>query len=86
MIALLVCFIVLVIPLNVLSLWMKARVNEELPDDQQLSLLSRDYSKVNRLYGEQHPDSILPSLNGYGYYLAVALMAAMILLGFTSRS
>jgi hypothetical protein len=64
---------------------MKVRVNEELPEDRQLSSWSRNFEEVRRLYREQHPDSILPDLNRYGYYLALALMAAMILLGISSK-
>ena len=84
-IALIVCFVAVGIPLDILSIWMKARVNGDLPEDQRLSQWSRNYRQVNRLYGEQHPDSILPDLSRYGYYFVLALMGAMIFLGITSR-
>jgi hypothetical protein len=64
---------------------MKMHINEELPEDQRLSWWSRNYREVNRIYSERHPDSVLPDLNQYGYYLALALMAGMILLAITSR-
>ena len=73
------------IPLDILSMWMKARVNEDLPEDQKLSWWTRNYREVNRLYGEQHPESVLPDLNRYAYYIALGLMAIMILLGISSR-
>jgi hypothetical protein len=60
-------------------------VNEELHEDRRLSWWSRNYRQVNRIYGERHPESILPDLNRYAGYLAIALFAAMILLGITSR-
>jgi hypothetical protein len=84
-VALLVCFLVLGIPLDVLSIWMKMRVNEELPEDQRLSWWSRNYRQVERIYGEQHPDSVLPDLSRYVGYLVMALFAAFILVGIIQR-
>jgi len=84
-IALLVCFILVAIPLNILSVWIKPRVNERLPEDQRTSWWYRDYSRVYGLYEEQNPDSILPNLSRYGYYLLLALTAIMILLGLSLR-
>jgi hypothetical protein len=84
-IALVVCFVAFAIPLDILCVWMKKRVNEELPEDLRLSWWSRNYRQVERLYGEQNPDSILPDLSRYGYYVALALMGVMVLLAVTSR-
>ena len=85
-VSLMVCFFVVGIPLDIVSTWMKIRANEELPADRRLSWWSRNYRQVERIYGEQHPDSILPDLSRYGGYLAVSLFAAMILMGLVSRN
>ena len=85
-IALFVCFVVVAIPSGFLSLWMRIRVNEQLPEDRQVLWWPRgNYSRVEELYGEQNPDSWMPSLSQYGRYTALALMGAMILLGITSK-
>jgi hypothetical protein len=84
-IALLVFFILIAVPLDFLSLWMRARVNEQLPEDRQVPSWPRNYRRVEVLYGEQNPGSLTPSLSQYGRYAALALMGAMILLGITSR-
>jgi hypothetical protein len=85
LVPLLICFLVFGIALDSLSAWMKMRVNEELPEDRRLSWWSRNYRQVNQVYGDQHPDSILPDLNRYGGYLVMALFAASILVGILSR-
>jgi hypothetical protein len=84
-VASLVCFLVLGISLDVLSIWMKMRVNEALPQDRHLTWWSRNYRQVERIYGEQHPDSVLPDLSRYGGYLTMALFVAMILVGIIQR-
>jgi hypothetical protein len=81
----LVCFVVVIVPLNFLSLWMRRRVNDQLPEDRQVPWWPRNYRQVEVLYGEHNPDSWMPSLSQYGRYAALALMGAMILLGITSR-
>jgi hypothetical protein len=86
LIPLLVCLLVVGIVVDVISVWMKMRVNEELPEDRRLSWWSRDYRQVNRIYSEQHPDSILPNLNRYGGYLAMALFATIALAGILQRN
>ena len=70
------------IPLNILSIWMKMRVNENLPEDRRLSWWSRNFRDVERIYGEQHPQSVLPDLSRYGSYLTIALLAAAVLVSF----
>jgi hypothetical protein len=84
-IALLVCFVVIGLPLDFLSLWMRVRVNEQLPEDRQVPWWPRNYRRVEVLYGEQNPHSLMPSLSQYGRYAALALTGAMILLAITSR-
>lgn len=83
--ALLACILALGIPLDVLSIWMKVRVNEELPEDRRLSWWSRNYRQVERIYGEQHPDSVLPDLSRYAGYLVITLFVALILVGIMQR-
>jgi hypothetical protein len=77
-----ICIFVLGIPLNFLSMWMKMSVNENLPDESRLSWWSRDFREVERIYGEQNPDSILPDLSRYGSYVLIALLLAAFLAGF----
>ncbi len=85
-VALLACILGLGIPLDGLQIWMKMRVNEGLPEGRRLTWWSRNYRQVERNYGEQHPDSVLPDLSRYGGYLVMALFAAMILVGMIQRS
>jgi hypothetical protein len=84
-VSLVVCFLIVGVTLDLVSAWMKIRVNKELPADRRLSWWSRNYRQVQRSYGEQHPGSLLPELSRYGGYLAAALFAAMILVGILSR-
>jgi hypothetical protein len=84
-VVLIVCILALGIPLDVLSIWMKIRVNEALPEDRRLSWWSRNYRQVERIYGEQHPESVLPDLSRYAGYLVMALFAALILVGIIQR-
>jgi hypothetical protein len=85
LVPLVVCFVVVGIALDVVSIWMKTRVNEGLPADRRLSWWSRNYRLVERIYGEQHPDSVLPDLSRYGGYLAVVLFVVTVLVGIASR-
>jgi hypothetical protein len=84
-VVLIVCILALGIPLDVLSIWMKIRVNEALPEDRRLSWWSRNYRQVERIYGEQHPESVLPDLSRYAGYLVMALFAALILVRIIQR-
>jgi hypothetical protein len=85
-VSLVACFFVVGIPVDIVSTWMKIRLNEELPTDRRLSWWSRNYRQVERMYRERHPDSLLPDLSRYGGYFAVSLFAAMILMGLLSRN
>lgn len=80
-----ICAAVLLTPLWILSTWMKIRVNDELPENRQLSWWSRNYREVERVYREQHPDSIVPDLTRYGGYLVIALFVAMILVSIFAK-
>jgi len=84
-IALFIGFVVIAIPSGLLSLWMRVRVNAQLPEDRQVPWWSKDYGRIEELYAEQNPDSRIPILGQYGRYAALALMGAMILLGITSK-
>jgi len=59
-IALLVCFLIVAALIGLVSRWMRARVNQELPEDSQVSWWSHDDRRVEQIYSEQHPDSVLP--------------------------
>jgi hypothetical protein len=85
LVALFICVFVFGIALDVLSIWMKTRVNEDLPRSSRLTWWSRNYRQVERIYGQQHPDSILPDLSRWGGYLVMALLASLILVGIISR-
>ena len=76
---------ILLTPLWILSTWMQIRVNEELPEERQLSWWFRNYRQVERIYRAQHPDSIVPDLTRYGTYLVMALFATMILVAIIQR-
>jgi uncharacterized iron-regulated membrane protein len=78
-IVLIVCILAAGISLDALQIWMKRRVNENLPEDRRLSWWSRNYRQVERIYEERHPESILPGLSRYGGYLVLALLAAAVL-------
>jgi hypothetical protein len=82
---LIVCILALGIPLDVLAMWMKVRVNETLPEDRRLSWWSRNYRQVEQIYGDQNPDSVLPDLSRYAGYLVMALFAALILAGIIQK-
>lgn len=70
---------------NAISATMKFRVNARRFDDQKLSWWSRDFREVNRAYRECYPDSVLPDLDRYSYYLLLALFVALLLIGVLSR-
>lgn len=70
---------------NVISTTMKLRVNAKRFDDEKLSWWSNDFREVNHLYREYYPDSILPDVDQYGYYLLLALFVALLLIGVLSR-
>jgi hypothetical protein len=61
----LILFVLAIID-TILSASMLARVNERLPEDQKLAWWRRDiyWGKVNDLYREQSPKSVLPDLEG----------------------
>jgi len=86
MVILLICIVVFGIVTDGLSIWMKTRVNEELPEGSRLSWWSRDYRQINQSYGKLHPDSILPDLNGWCGYLVLALVGVLIVVGFIQRN
>jgi hypothetical protein len=82
---LIVCFLIVALVTGPVSLWLRMRVNEEVSEDRQVSWLSRDYGRVEDIYSELHPDSVLPGVSRYGRYLLMALMAGILLLGFTAK-
>lgn len=84
-IALLGCFLVVAAVIGPVSMWMRVRVNEELPEDSQVPLWSRDYRRVEEIYSQQHPDSVIPEVSRYGRYLAMTMIGVMILLGLTAK-
>jgi hypothetical protein len=86
LLALFLCIFALGVPLDVLSIWMKMHVNKELPEEERLSWWSRNYWKVEDIYSEQHPDSVLPKISRYGGFLILALLAAAFLLGLSLNS
>ena len=84
-VSLLISFLIVGIAIDILSVHMKMRVNADLPVDRRLSWWSRSYRQVNRLYSEQHPDSILPDLNRFGGYVALALFGATLIVSLLAR-
>lgn len=86
LLALFMCIFALVVPLDVLSIWMKMRVNKELPEEERLSWRSRNYWKVEDIYSEQHPDSVLPKISRYGGFLILALLIVTFLLSISLKA
>jgi len=80
LLAFFICIFVLGVPLDILSIWMKMRVNQALPENERLSWWSRNYWRVEDIYSEQDPDSILPKVSRYGGFLILALLIASFLL------
>ena len=85
-VVLLICFLVFGIAIDSLSVWMKIRVNERLPEDRRLTWWSKNYGQVNRLYAQQQPNSILPDLNRAGMFLVIALFVTLIVTSFVIRN
>jgi len=85
LVVLFICVFVVGIPLDLLQIWMKMRVNEALSEDRRLSWWSWNYRQVERIYGEQHPDNPLPDLSRYGGYLVLALFGLLLLVGLSLR-
>ena len=81
-----ICLLVLATIINVISITMKIRVNAKRFDDEKLSWWSRDFRAVNRAYREYYPDSLLPDIDQYSYYVLLALFVAMLLIGLISRN
>ena len=74
---------ILVLIENGIAISMMVRVNERLPEGRKLSWWRRDYDgKLNRVYREHFPDSILPDLENYFGYTAIALIAVFVLVSF----
>lgn len=81
-----ICILVLAIIINVISIIMKVRVNAKRFDDEKLSWWSRDFRAVNSAYREYYPDSVLPGIDQYSYYILLALFVVMLLIGLISRN
>lgn len=80
-----ICIVIFGIVTDGLSIWMKLRANEELPEGRRLSWWSRNYREVNQSYGKLHPDSVLPDLNAWCGYLVLALVGGLIVVGLIQR-
>jgi len=82
-IAFLICFALGLIDWA-LSVGMVIRVNEALPADRKLSWWRRDsyWGKVNQVYRQQFPQSVLPDLESVFSYTLVALIMILVLVSF----
>jgi hypothetical protein len=69
---------------TVLSVSMMVRVNGRLPNGHKLAWWRREnyWGKVNRLYGEHFPESILPGLESYLSYTVIAFLVILVLVSF----
>jgi hypothetical protein len=58
---------------------------KNFPEDRQLPWWSRNDRRVEQIYGQQNPGSVVPNLSRYCRYIALALMGVIILLSISSR-
>ena len=81
--------VVIVIPIVVTvyaDIVMRSRINSKLPPQDQLSWWLRNSSKVSKKYEEFYPDSILPTLREYGFWLCYIAGAALLVSRFWKSS
>jgi hypothetical protein len=70
-----IILVLLVVVTNIADIAMKLEINGELPPEEKFSWWSRNYWGVERRYREFHPESYLPSVARWSFWLFVALFA-----------
>lgn len=64
----------LVVAVNVCAVVMRVRVNRTLPESERFSGWRRDAGAVSRRYRELFPNSYLPDLERYSFWLVVVML------------
>ena len=70
-----IILVLLVVVTNIADIAMKLAINGELPPEKKLSWWSRNYWGVEQKYREFHPESCLPSVARWSFWLFVAMFA-----------
>jgi hypothetical protein len=78
---LLICFLIVGIAHNIISMTMKFRLIDDGVEAKWCSWWSRDFREVQRTYRERYPNSLWPEIDRYVGYLVYALFAAVLLTG-----
>jgi hypothetical protein len=81
LLVLLVCFMLVGLAADRTTSYMRSHLNGHLSQDRKLPPWPRSYRRVNTLYEEQNPASILPRLSRGCGYLMIALFVVMVLTG-----
>jgi hypothetical protein len=63
---------------NYADISMKIQVNQKLPEQARFSWWNRNSWAVARKYGEFYPDSNLPVIGQFSFWLCIALGAAFL--------
>lgn len=79
MIAFWIVFAILAVVSNATAVTMKVRLNEILPEGERFSWWNRDGRAVSRKYQELFPDSYLPYIDRYSFWIIVALLGAAVM-------
>jgi|HubBroStandDraft_5_1064220.scaffolds.fasta_scaffold207576_2 hypothetical protein len=58
---------------------MKVRVNDTLPQSERFSWWNRDARGVSRKYRQLFPDSYLPDVERYSFWLFLVMLAACVI-------
>jgi hypothetical protein len=82
---LLICFLIVGMASNVISITMKLRLINGDITNKRFSWWSRDFREVNRTYRECYPNSLWPSIDRHVGYFLYALFAAVVLAGSLSK-
>ncbi len=81
LLVLLGCFILVGLAAGRITSYMKSHLNDQLSQDRQLPRWPMSYRRVNRMYEERNPDSILPRLSRVCGYLMIVLFVVIVLTG-----
>ena len=66
---------------NIADVVMKLELNDKLPPEERFSWWSRSYWKVERKYKDLNPDSYLPLIARLSFWLTLAMLATMVVVG-----
>jgi hypothetical protein len=64
---------------------MKLEVNDRLPSKQKLSWWGRGYGEVERKHRELYPDSYLPLVAQWSFWLTLAMFATFVVASATGQ-